>query len=99
MVPSDLNITLGQGTAIKEVYNVKKQSLENNQEFIAQHAVAEKNKDQSKIKTFDDAVKVEIKKDKEKNDRRREKRKSDDSDEENEDALARPEGRRLDIKV
>ena len=58
--PSDLNITLGQGTAIKEVYNVKKQNLENNQQFISQHAESQKMKEKPKIKKFDRAVNVEV---------------------------------------
>jgi hypothetical protein len=33
---TDMNIVIGQGNAIKEVHNVRKQSLELNQQFVPQ---------------------------------------------------------------
>ena len=47
---SDMNIILGQGTAVKEVHNVKKQNLEINQQFVAQETEGQKKKDKIKIK-------------------------------------------------
>ena len=46
---SNMNTIVGQGTAIKEIHNVKKQNLELNQQFVAQKAEDEKKEDKSKI--------------------------------------------------
>ncbi len=63
---TDMNIVLGQGTAIKEVHNVRKQNLELNQQFVAQKADEEKKEDKSKVQDFDTASRAEIKADEEK---------------------------------
>ena len=63
---TDINIVLGQGNAIKEVHNTRKQSLELNQQFIAQKTLDEKKEDKSKIKGFDTGNKIDIKTDEEK---------------------------------
>ena len=63
---TDMNIVLGQGNAIKEVHNIRKQSLELNQQFIAQKTEDEKKEDKSKVKEFDTGNRVEIKADEEK---------------------------------
>ena len=64
---TDMNIVLGQGDAIKEVHNIKKQSLELNQQFIAQKTEDEKKEDKSKVKEFDTGNRIEVKEDEEKN--------------------------------
>jgi len=63
---TDMNIVLGQGNAIKEVHNIRKQSLELNQQFIAQKTEDEKKEDKSKIKKFDTGNRIEVKADEEK---------------------------------
>lgn len=63
---TDMNIVLGQGDAIKEVHNIKKQSLELNQQFIAQKTEDEKKEDKSKVKEFDTGNRIEVKEDEEK---------------------------------
>ena len=68
---ADMNIIVGQGTAIKEVYNVKKQNLEMNQHFVAQHAEDQKKEDKSKVQEFDKSAKIEIKSDSDKRDRKK----------------------------
>ena len=60
---SDLNIVVGQGTAIKEVHNIRKQHLELNQHFVAQKAEDKKKENKSKIQKFDKGSSVEIKTD------------------------------------
>jgi len=63
---TDINIVLGQGNAIKEVHNIRKQSLELNQQFIAQKTENEKKEDKSKVKEFDTGNRIEAKTDEEK---------------------------------
>ena len=72
---TDMNIVLGQGNAIKEVHNVRKQSLELNQQFVAQKAEDKKKEDQSKVQQSEAENRVEIKGDEE-----REKRKDPEDD-------------------
>ena len=43
---SNINIIVGQGTAIKEIHNVKKQNLEINQQYVAQKAEDDKKEQQ-----------------------------------------------------
>jgi hypothetical protein len=47
---SDLNIVLGQGEAIKEVYHVKKQHLELGQQVISQKAEHDKQQERSRVR-------------------------------------------------
>jgi len=61
----DMNIIVGQGTAVKEVHNVKKQNLEINQQFVAQETEGQKKKDKSKIQKLENGDKVRIEKDQE----------------------------------
>jgi hypothetical protein len=63
---TDMNIVLGQGNAIKEVHNVKKQSLELNQQFVVQNTEDKKKEDRSRIQEFDSSGRIEIKTDEEK---------------------------------
>lgn len=62
---TDVNIVLGQGNAIKEVHNVRKQNLELNQQFVSQKAEQEKKEDQSKVNESETENRVEIKRDEE----------------------------------
>jgi len=63
---TDMNIVLGQGNAVKEVHNVRKQSLELNQQFVAQKIEDKKKEDRSKVQEFDSSSRIEIKGDEEK---------------------------------
>jgi len=46
----DINIVLGQGSAIKEVHNVRKQSLELSQQFVAQRTEVKKKEEKKRYK-------------------------------------------------
>ncbi len=93
-----MNVILGQGNTIKEVHNVKKQSLEMNQQFIAQKSEDTKREDKSKVQEFETKNRIEIKNDKEKKkDQKGNKRKS--NHEEQEDRLNSSEGKLIDIIV
>ena len=63
---SDMNIVLGQGNAIKEVHNLKKQNLELNQQIVAQETEEKKKEEKSKVQEFENSYRVELKDDKEK---------------------------------
>ena len=97
---SNMNIIVGQGTAIKEVHNIKKQNLELNQQFVAQKAEDEQKEDKSKVHKSDQQNKVEVKSDKEKEDQ---KKKKDDQKgsggEKLEDEVNFSEGNLIDITV
>ena len=97
---SDMNIIVGQGTAIKEVHNVKKQNLEANHQFVAQHSEGQKKKDKSTVQKFDKKSRVETKGDQEKEHQRRQKNKKRGSSGESlaaERSLS--EGKLIDITV
>jgi hypothetical protein len=70
----DMNIIVGQGAAVKEVHNVKKQNLEINQQFVAQETEGQKKKDKSKIQKLEHGDKIKIKSDQE--DRSKEEKKN-----------------------
>ena len=63
---TDMNVVLSQGNVIKEVHNVRKQTLELNQQFVAQKTEDEKNEEKAKVPEFDTRNKIEIKGDEEK---------------------------------
>ena len=71
---SDMNIIVGQGTAVKEVHNIKKQNLEINQQLVAQETESQKKKAKSKIQKLEHGDKVKIKSDQE--DRSKEEKKN-----------------------
>jgi hypothetical protein len=93
-----MNIILGQGNTVSEVHNVKKQSLEVNQQFVAQKSDDLKKEDRSKVQEFETNNRIEIKKDKEK--KKDQKRNPKNSDTEKlEDKLNLSEVRLIDIRV
>jgi len=95
-----MNIIIGQGTAIKEVHNVKKQSLEVNQQFAAQNTEEQKKEDKPKVQKFDKKSRVEIKSEKEKENKKRQKdNQKGSSGEKLEDELGFSEGNIINIKV
>ena len=97
---TNMNIILGQGNAVNEVHNARKQNLELNQQFVAQETDGKKKEDKVKVQKFEGADKVAIQEDEEKRDKkdaknkrkraakRKTKRKS-----------ATQEGHRIDIRV
>ncbi len=62
---SDTNIVLGQGDAIKEVHNIRRQDLELNQQFVAQKAEKKKKEERSKVQDSAGGDRVNIKGDEE----------------------------------
>jgi len=95
---TDLNIVLGQGNAIKEVHNIRKQSLELNQQFIAQKTEDEKKEDKSKVKEFDAGNRIEVKTDEEKKGSSGNNKK-DSKKEKNKEESNLSEGNLIDITV
>jgi hypothetical protein len=63
-----MNIILGQGNAVKEVHNIRKQNLELNQQFVAQETEGKKKDDKAKVQKFEASDKVAIQEDEEKKD-------------------------------
>ena len=97
---TDMNIVLGQGNAVKEVHNVRKQNLELNQQFVAQQTEEKKTEDRVKVQEFETAKKIGIEEDEEKK-----KKKGSGQDEkvskkkQSEEASNLSEGNLIDIRV
>jgi hypothetical protein len=96
---SDMNIVLGQGDALKEVYNVRKQNFEMNQPYIAQRIEQKKKDENTKVQEPPKEDRIEIKHDKDQrksphhgDEKEGKSRNSEDSDVPFEDRL-------IDIKV
>jgi hypothetical protein len=68
---TNMNIILGQGSAVKEVHNVKKQNLEVNQQCVAQHVEDKKKEDKDKIQDFEKSNRIDMENDKEKESRKK----------------------------
>lgn len=93
-----MNIILGQGNAIKEVHNVKKQNLEMNQQFVAQKSEDIKREDKSKVEEFETKNRIEIKKEKEREkDQKSNKKKSNNENQKEKRTLS--ERKLIDIRV
>jgi hypothetical protein len=97
---TDMNIVLGQGNAVKEVQNVRKQNLELNQQFVAQQTEEKKREDRVKVQEFETAKKIGIEEDEEKK-----KKKGSGQDEkgskkeQSEEASNLSEGNLIDIRI
>jgi len=63
---TNMNIILGQGSAIKEVHNVKKQNLEISQQVVSQNIEEKKKEEKDKVKDFGKSNRIDIKNDQEK---------------------------------
>jgi len=63
---TNMNIILGQGSAIKEVHNVKKQNLEISQQVVAQNIEEKKKEEKDKVQDFGESNRIDIKNDQEK---------------------------------
>ena len=99
---TDMNIVLGQGNAIKEVHNVRKQSLELNQQFVAQQTEEKKKEDRVTVQTFESPQKIGIEEE-EQEDKRNKKNFGDDQrdskEKQSNQESDQPEGSLIDIKV
>ena len=60
---TNVNIILGQGNAVNEVHNIRKQNLELNQQFVAQETDGKKKEDKTKVQNFEASEKVAINED------------------------------------
>ena len=60
---TNMNIILGQGSAIKEVHNVKKQNLEISQQVVAQNIEEKKKEEKDKVQDFEKSNRIDIKND------------------------------------
>jgi len=99
---TDMNIVLGQGNAIKEVHNVRKQSLELNQQFVAQQTEQKKKEDRVTVQEFESPQRIGIEEE-EQEDKRNKKNFGDDQrdskEKQSNQESDQPEGSLIDIKV
>ena len=63
---TNMNIILGQGSAIKEVHNVKKQNLGVNQQCVVQHVEDKKKEDKDRVQDFEKSKRINMENEKEK---------------------------------
>lgn len=63
---TNLNIVLIQGAAVKEIQNVRKQTLDLNQQYVAQHTEIQKKQNKEKVPELKPGDRVEIEKENEK---------------------------------
>jgi hypothetical protein len=97
---TNLNSIISQGIAIKEIYNPKKQNLELQQHFSAQHTEIKKKKDKSKVRKLAVDNLIEDREDKgEMKKKHKKNRKQKEYGERKEDQRIEPEGNLIDIKV
>jgi hypothetical protein len=57
---TNMNIILGQGNAVKEIHNIRKQNLELNQQVVAQETDGKKKENKAKVQKFEASDKVAI---------------------------------------
>ena len=97
---TDMNIVLGQGNAIKEVHNVRKQNLELNQQFVVQETEDKKKEEKSKVRESESGNRVEIKGDEEKENKGGSEDNQEDSKKErSKEESDLSEGKLIDIRV
>jgi len=97
---TDINIVLSQGTAVKEVQNVRKQSLDLNQQYVGQHAEIQRKEDKEKVPEPKPGDYVEISKENETKNMKEHKEGQNDSGEDPADEETEPLGDHLiDITV
>lgn len=101
-ITNDMNIIIGQGTAIKEVHNVKKQNLELNQYFTAQETDDEEKERKFKVQEFEAENKIVASRDedeKKNKDQKSKKRKLSKEGKGKVEDINQPEGNIIDIVV
>jgi len=97
---TDMNLVLAQGTAIKEVHNVRKQNLELNQQFVVQETEDKKKEEKSKVRESESGDRVEIKGDEEKENKGgAEDNQEDSKKERSKEESDLSEGKLIDIRV
>lgn len=97
---TNMNIILGQGNAVKEIHNARKQNLELNQQFVAQETEGKKKEDKVKVQKFEASDKVAIQEDEEKRDKKDPKNKRKRATKRKTKGIsASPGGHRIDIRV
>jgi len=97
---TNLNIVLGQGHAVKNIYNVKKQNLELQQQFAAQHTEVKEKKKKEKVMKFSADNRVQAKEENDGGQRERFKASEQVSQAENKmESGPKKEGALIDIKV
>jgi hypothetical protein len=97
---TNLNIVLSQGHAVKNIYNVKKQSLELQQQFAAQHTEVKEKRKKEKVTTFSADNKVRVMEDNAgERHGRSDKSQKEPGTEDNKEPGLETEGTLIDIKV
>jgi hypothetical protein len=99
---SGMNIIIGQGTAIKEVHNIKKQNLELNQQFVAQETDHKKKETKSKVQEPETENKIVASRDEDEKKNKDQKRKKRGLSKEGKgkvEDINLPEGNIIDIVV
>ncbi|MBU1052877.1 MAG: hypothetical protein KKC46_03475 [Proteobacteria bacterium] len=77
---SNINSILSQGTAIKEIQNVRKDNLELNQQYVAQHSEIQKKENKEKVLESNAGGNVEIGNENERKNQKRQNQKQKDKD-------------------
>jgi len=99
---TDMNIVIGQGNAVKEVHNVRKQNLELNQQFVAQQTEQKKKEDRVTVQEFESPQRIGIEEE-EKEDKRNKKGfredQKDSKEKQSSEESDQSEGSLIDIKV
>ncbi len=79
---SNMNLVISQGTAVKEVFNIKKQTLEVQQQTGMQERIEKNREEKTKIQKTDSDTKIQVKDDANRKDRehseKRNKRKKEE---------------------
>lgn len=97
---TNMNIVLSGGSAVKEIHNTRKQSLDLNQQYVVQNAESRKKKDKEKIQEVKADNRIEIGKEKEnKNKGEKKQQESDPKADGAEDKAASLSDRLIDIVV
>ena len=97
---TNMNIILGQGNAVNEVHNIKKQNFELNQQVVAQETDGKKKEDKTKVQRFDASDKVAIREEEqEKGDKDRKKKRKRAIKGESQGESVTSGGNRIDIRV
>ncbi|MBU2621900.1 MAG: hypothetical protein KKD92_06240 [Proteobacteria bacterium] len=89
---TDLNIVLIQGSAVKEIQNVRKQTLDLNQQYVAQHTESMKKQEKEKVPELKPGDRVEIKNENEKKNLKDRKQEQKDPEEDTFEEEAAPSG-------
>jgi hypothetical protein len=98
---TNLNAVISQGNAAAEVHNVRKNVLDSNQHFLAQHVGAKKNEERSKVAETQRGDKIEIRSD-ERGESKEEGKRGENGNPQEKERPAEPstkEGKLIDIKV